>query len=275
MSTRPSGTAAGLVLAAVVAASIVGTHEARADTERAAQSSAEVAYSGFRGPVGMAFAPDGSLLVANWSGGTVDRIAPDATRSVVTDELPSPSGLAIDKAGNIYVALFGANQVVRIDTTGRRSVFVSGLGTPVGMAFAGDNLVIANRGSGEIVSVAPDGSKRVLARGLPSPAGVAPAPDGSLYVANYGGGIARLAPDGKVTEITRDFANPAAGIVVNEAGRVFAVDSGSTVIREVLPEGRSVVVAEGIRSPVGLVLDRDGTLLVGAWGDGSVWRVKL
>ena len=74
---------------------------------------------------------------------------------------------------------------------------------------------------------------------------------------------------------TRDFANPAAGIVVNGAGRVFAVDHGSTVIREVLPEGRSVVVAEGIRSPVGLALDRDGTLLVSAWGDGNVWRVKL
>src|SRR5262249_39776991 len=39
--------------------------------------------------------------------------------------------------------------------------------------------------------------------------------------------------------------------------------------REVLPEGRSVVVAEGIRSPVGVVLDRDGTLLLGAWGDGN------
>lgn len=235
---------------------------------------AKVIHRGFHSPVGMAFGPDGSLYVANWGGGGVDRIAADGRRSVFASDLASPSGLAIDKDGNVYVALFSAGQIVRIDTSGLRSVFASGLGTPVGIAFdARGRLIVANRDRGEIVAVTSDGTKEPLVRGLPAPAGVAVTPDGGYVLANYGGGISRLGRDGIVTEIAHDFARPAAGIVVNKAGRVFAVDYGGATIREVLPEGRSIVIAEGITSPVGLVLDQDGTLLVGAWGDGNIWRI--
>jgi DNA-binding beta-propeller fold protein YncE len=243
-------------------------------TAPASKVPAQVIHQGFQSPVGMAFGPDGSLYVANWGGCTVERIDASGRRSVFAGDLASPSGLAIDKDGNVYVALFNASQIVRIDASGLRSVFASGLGTPVGIAFdAAGSLVIANRGSGEIVAITPNGTKEVLARGLPTPTGVAPEPDGGYVIANYDAGISRLARDGTVTQITHDFARPAAGIAVNKSGRVFAVDYGGAAIREVLREGRSIVIAEGITSPVGLVLDQDGTLLVGAWGDGNVWRI--
>lgn len=57
---------------------------------------------------------------------------------------------------------------------------------------------------------------------------------------------------------------------------MFVVDYGGTTVREILPDGQSQVVADGLRSPVGLVVaPNEASLLTAAWGDGAIYRIPL
>ncbi|AMY12075.1 Gluconolactonase [Luteitalea pratensis] len=94
---------------------------------------AEVFAEGFTAIIGLAFAPDGSLLVVeiarnglvaaflenDWTGALI-RIAPDGARSeLAAGALTAPGGVAVDRDGAIYVtnkSIFsGAGEVVRVE----------------------------------------------------------------------------------------------------------------------------------------------------------------
>src|SRR5216683_5703728 len=51
---------------------------------------------GFSAPVGIHAYGGTSLLVSNWSGGTVERVQADGRRSVFLDNIVSPAGIATD-----------------------------------------------------------------------------------------------------------------------------------------------------------------------------------
>jgi sugar lactone lactonase YvrE len=57
---------------------------------------------------------------------------------------------------------------------------------------------------------------------------------------------------------------------------VFVVDYGGTTIHEVLSDGRTTPIADGLSSPVGLVVTPDGAnLLAATWGDGAIHRIPI
>jgi outer membrane protein assembly factor BamB len=108
---------------------------------------------GFSAPVGIHAYGDTSLLVSNWSGGTVERVQADGTRSIFLDNIMSPAGIAIDAAGVVYVSSYSGDIIVGVGPDGKRRTVADGLATPTGIAFARDGrLLIANRSSGEIVA---------------------------------------------------------------------------------------------------------------------------
>lgn len=91
---------------------------------------ADVASSGglLQGPGGIAYAPDGTLYVANNSGNNIVKV--DDQTGVVTPFsdaqglLDRPAGVVIDHAGNLFVCDYGAEDIVRIRLdTGLASVF--------------------------------------------------------------------------------------------------------------------------------------------------------
>ncbi len=218
----------------------------------------------------------GNLYVAEWGAGRVTRVAPDGKRSLFA-EVSSPSGLAIAADGAIYVASYSRDEVVRFAPDGARSVYVGGLGTPAGLSFdLSGRLLIADRRSNRILATAGDGAVQPVIDGLSTPVGVVQTGDGGHVVANIAGGVTVLRPDGRRVEVREGFHAPGVGLVRTRENRVFAVDYGGTTVREILPGGVSRAVAEGLRSPVGLVVSPDGrSLLTATWGDGAIYRIPI
>ncbi len=234
-------------------------------------------WDGFNSPVGMAFDAAGNLYVAEWGAGRVSRIDPAGVRSTFADGLAGPSGLAIGADGTIYVASYSRDEVYRFTPDGARSVYVTGLATPAGIGFdhAG-RLLIANRRTNQILVVTADGRLQPVIEGLRTPVGAVQTPDGGYVVSNIGGGVTIIRPDGTRIEAGEAFATPGPGVAITKEGRVFVVDYGGTTVREILPSGESRIVADGLRSPVGLTVAHDGaSLLAAAWGDGTIYRIPV
>ena len=234
-------------------------------------------WDGFSAPVGMAFDATGNLYVAEWSAGRVSRIDPQGRRSTFAEGLASPSGLAIGADGAIYVASYSRDEVYRFTPAGVRSVYVTGLATPAGLGFdRAGRLLIANRRTHEILVVDAQGQLKPVVAGLQTPVGAVQTLDGGYVVANIAGGVTIVRPDGSRSEAGKDFKTPGAGVAISSEGRVFVVDYGGTTVREVLPNGESRSVADGLSSPVGLTLAPDGvSLLAATWGDGAIYRIVI
>ena len=176
----------------------------------------------FNGPIGIAVAPDGRIVIADTyndrirvidAGGTVTTLAgsgyPGADDGVADSaSFDTPTGIAIDARGMIYVADTG-NRVVRtVDQHGRVTTPVwaygDGFSRPLGIAVGTDGeLYVADEG-GRIVAIRSDGGIRTLAgAGLGfrdgaggiaqfrSPSGVALLRPGHLVVADAANALVR------------------------------------------------------------------------------------
>lgn len=247
-------------------------------TTHAGTVAVEKLWDGFSAPTGIARAPDGTVYVSNWSGDTVERIAPDGSRSVLVDGVASPSGIAVDGEGSVYVAAYSGDHIIRVGLDGSTTRVVEGLATPAGIAFTKDGrLLVANRASGEILSVdLASGERRVVASALSLPVGVVEMADGSIVASQYGGRVTHVRPDGSVSELGESFSRPGVGILAAGADAVFVIDNGASLVRRVAFDGTSQVVADGLEgSAVALSYGGEGELLVGTWGAGAVYRVRL
>ena len=267
-----------LRIGTLVLVAISGSLPVAVSTPAFADTAAPVRlWDGFSAPVGMAFDAGGYLYVAEWSAGRVTRIDPAGKRSVFADGLSGPSGLAIGPDGAIYVASYSRDEVYRFTPAGARSVHVTGLATPAGLSFdRGGRLLIANRRTNQIVAVTSAGGLDPVIEGLRTPVGVVQIRDGGHVVANLAGGITIIRRDGTRIEAGAGLATPGPGIAVTADDRVFVVDYGGTTIREIRPDGRNRIIAEGLGSPVGLTLSPDGvTLLTATWGDGAIHRIAI
>ncbi|WP_186417433.1 hypothetical protein [Bosea sp. CS1GBMeth4] len=266
-----------LVVATALAFAVTAIFPALSPAAYANPAAPERLWTGFSSPVGMAFDADGHLFVAEWGAGQVSRIDLAGKRAIFADGLAGPSGLAVGPDGAIYVASYSLDEVYRFTRTGERRVHVTGLATPAGLSFdRAGRLLIANRRTNQILAADDTGRLEPVIEGLRTPVAAVQTPDGGYVVSNIGGGVTILRPDGARIEAGGAFATPGPGVAVTKDGRVFVVDYGGTTVREILPDGRSRAVAEGLRSPVGLVVAPDGaSLLTATWGDGAIYRIPM
>ncbi|MBW8639372.1 NHL repeat-containing protein [Hoeflea sp. WL0058] len=269
---RSSLAARALALAVVSASPFVGPTAAFENP-----ATPEKLWDGFSSPVGMAFDAKGNLFVAEWGAGRVSRIDPAGKRTTFADVLSGPSGLTIGPNGTIYVASYSRDEVYRFTPSGERRVHVTGLATPAGLSFdRSGRLLVANRRTNQILSVSRSGGLEPVIGGLRTPVGVVQTPDNGYVVSNIGGGVTILRPDGARIEAGEEFGTPGPGVAMTKDGRVFVVDYGGTTVRKILSDGQSRIVAEGLRSPVGLVVTPDGaSLLTATWGDGTIYRIPV
>lgn len=269
---RPLVAAGALLLAA-----LPSCHFAAATAAYANPVAPEKLWDGFNAPTGIAVHPDGSVYVSNWGGGTVERIAPNGTRSTVLKGIASPAGIAIDAEGTMFVSSYSGDYILRVAQDGTQARVAENLATPTGVAFASNGrLLVANRAAGEILSLdLSNGSRHVVGRGLSLPVGVAEIKDGSVVASQYGGRVTRILPDGSMQELGQSFSRPGVGILPDGPDAVVVIDNGAALVRRVAFDGRSEVVSEGFEgSAVALGRAANGDLLVGAWGAGAVYRVK-
>ena len=173
----------------------------------------------FNGPMGIAFAPDGRLFVADTYNDRIRVIADGAVRTLAGSGLPgsddgdgeaasfdTPAGIAIDAGGTLYVADTGNSVIRRVDPNGRVTTpgwaREAGFFRPVAIA-SGDELYVADEG-GRIVAIHPDRSVRTVAGAAPGyrdgigsaaqfrrPSGVAWRGRGHLVVADAGNALVR------------------------------------------------------------------------------------
>jgi hypothetical protein len=121
-----------------------------------ANATLRVVATGFRAPAGLTFDRNGYLYVANYLNNTIERIAPDGTRSQFSSgtNLRGPIGLAADDMGNVYVANYSGGTVAKINPAGVSTVVASGFKHPYYLVFDRDgNLYVSQQEDNSIVRI--------------------------------------------------------------------------------------------------------------------------
>lgn len=116
---------------------------------------------------GAALLPDGSVLVADWSG-DVHRVTPTGEQSLFVHFNANLYQIATDDAGTLYAASYDGT-VLRLSTAGEATVLQTGFepGRLVTIAAQRDGTVFAAErgGDGRIIRIDRNGSREILYRG--------------------------------------------------------------------------------------------------------------
>ena len=206
----------------------------------------------FNGPIGVAVAPDGRILVADTYNDRVRAIDPSGYVSTIAGsgrqgymdgpaleaQFDTPCGIAIDREGNVYIADSGNGLIRKLDRTGMVSTVhplpLGGyLSRPLGIAIAESGHLYVTDDSGRVTEITPSGGSRTVAGGVPG-------------FANGLGDRAQM--------------RALAGIAVAGPGRLVVVDPRNALIRLVTAVGQG-----DLRAPppptIRPVFDLDGFAL--------------
>jgi sugar lactone lactonase YvrE len=237
----------------------------------------EVVPRGLAGPYGVAVAADGTVSVADHY-----RI----------DGAYQPFAHAVAADGDLLHFTSQYGQAATFDPVTRTSrTRAENLDQPQGIAVRPDGvLLIAEAGAGRVLAIAADDTATVLAEGLGRPVDVAVDADGRCHVADQDTGAVYRLDDGKPTALAEGLDAPQ-GLAFS-GGRLFVVEAGRRRLVEVGPPAR--VVAENLpvapprttqpallveslpgvpRQFAALAAGPDGSLYLGASGDGSILRL--
>ncbi len=245
----------------------------------------------------IASAPDGGLYVGTSPDGKVYRVSASGTATTLFDpEDKYIWALAVDKAGNVFAATGDKGVIYKITPDGKGARFYkTTAGNVVSLAFAkSGDLIAGTESPGRIFRIDPSGKAFVL---LDSPYreihAVRMADDGTIYavaVSSTQGGEDRAAPVPPAVEPT---APPAVPSVSTEITAIAVVEGpvssgassqavprqprklGRGAIYRIRPDGLWDIVWEtGDDAPYDLLLEQDGSLLVGTGTEGKIFRVS-
>jgi sugar lactone lactonase YvrE len=264
---------------------------------------------GFLQPRGVAVNAHGAVFVADRLAGTVTRIAPDQSMTVVVRGLERPVGLAFDSEGRVLVAEERAGRVTRLESSGARTVLVSGVKQPRWLDVGEDGTMFIaarrlTRGTDPepddesaepeaILALTPTGALTVFADGFRALRGIV-AGDGVLFAATDGRrGEAKT--EGVVFQIPilpgaragapaalglpGSFTRPTA-LAQDRLGALFLTTQelstdgqrARRTIAKLHPDGRISLFAAGLDHPQGLGFDPKGNLYVADGPSGRIFR---
>lgn len=235
-------------------------------------------YRGAAKPDDLALDASGRLLFSDYTHGTVSRLEPDGTVTVLHRGLQGPEGLVLLKDGTLVVAEEKTNRIVAFAQGASTQHLLRTMpGNPTlvtcyqgvdGIAWDATTgtLVIPDAPTGTVYRLSTDGRRMsTIATGFVHPVGAVVDASGIVYVADEcGGGIWRLTRDGRRHRIARvgmpdDLALDAfGGIVVtdvrlrNHSVTRFALDGSA----------RTTLARAGLAEPQGLLIDRRGHIYV-------------
>ena len=110
--------------------------------------------SGFVRPTGAWVEPDGSILMVDEYGNTLNRVHPDGSIERLS-AFSIPDDVIEDGSGNIFVAALGDNAVHFISgTTHQDAILAGGIIDPQGLSFdAGGDLVVTDSGNHRLIKL--------------------------------------------------------------------------------------------------------------------------
>lgn len=266
----------------------------------------EIYADGFGDLRGIVVDDDGNVLVTDRDTGTITRIAPDRSHSIVASRLERPIGLALDREGRLLVAEERAGRVVRIEPNGRRTTLVSGIKQPRWLAVSDDGAVFVSArrltrdadpepddesAEPEVVLVRrPHGALDIFADGFKGVQGLS-VTDEAVFAATQGargdrhadGAVFRIPilPDGSSGPRTRvgpsDRYKKPVGLARDRLGALYLTtqaleldDRSKRVVAKLGATGAPTLYAENLDNPQGVAFDADGNLYL---ADGSSGRI--
>jgi sugar lactone lactonase YvrE len=163
------------------------------------------------GPTGIAYAGEGTLVVADGDAGCVRKIGPDGRQSTIACDVERPLGIAVS-GGSYYVTDVARGAVVEAGVRSR--VLLDGLDRPEGIALWGDELFVLDAGARKLFAIScSDARATVIAENLPTGT-----PPGSLSPTLGNTGMSTL--------------SPFSGVAVDERGTVYVAADGEGCILE-------------------------------------------
>lgn len=211
-------------------------------------------------PRGTAISSNGDFFVSVQGNGTVERITPDGTRSVLlsADILGGPLApfdLEVNSAGDLFVSNNATDEILRVDvTTGAIETFATISGTR-GLGFAPDGSLFVSQAGGSISHVDPLGNVGVFAgrsSGIVEPFDTQVDSQGNVFVVNQldpigftDGQVLRFGIDGTVSVFSDVDAR---GLAIGPDDSVFASTAAGTIV-QITPDGVESVFASGLNNP--------------------------
>lgn len=142
---------------------------------RPAMGESDFLANGYDQLMGIAVAPGGTVVFAEYGAGRVHVIEGTAVRDIATG-LDKPMGVAVH-GDTVFVAEAGAGRVVKLRKGSEVDTLVDGLGRPEGLCMSGGKLYIVDTATKALIEADPStGAHDTVATNLPvgAPAGVKP-----------------------------------------------------------------------------------------------------
>jgi sugar lactone lactonase YvrE len=236
----------------------------------------------FLEPDDLVLAPDCSVYISDVRAGTIKQYTREGRLSLVLSGLSSPEGMAFLPDGSMVIAEQGTNRLLHYDfASNTLAPFLDLVNNTAqlgvdGILWDGSNLIVPDSPNGTVFQVSADGKTvRQLASGLARPTGAWAEADGNLLIADENGNaVVRLHPDGTLEKIA-DFSIPD-DVVEDSNGNIFVVTIGDNAVHVITAQNKEdVLLVNGLIDPQGIIFDRDGNLIVTDSGNHQLLRILI
>lgn len=234
----------------------------------------------FLEPDDLVLAPNGSIYISDVRAGTINEYTSTGQLNLIASGLSAPEGMAFLPDGSLVIAEQGKNRLVRYDFQSRALLpfldllnHTNNLGVD-GILWDGINLIVPDSPNGTVLEISSDAKTiRPIASGLARPTGAWLEADGNLLIADENGNaVFRLYRDSRLEKVA-DFPIPD-DVIVDSNGNIFVITLGDDTVH-VLTENQDVTLVSGLNDPQGIVFDRDGNLIVTDSGNHRLIKILI
>jgi sugar lactone lactonase YvrE len=222
---------------------------------------------------------------------TVNRLNAAGNITTILSNLSEPEGLAFLPDGSLVVAEQGRNRLLRVDLSAQAGTqnFVPRLFLQLvnntnhpgvdGIIFdtRSQTLIVPDSPNGALLRVSADGKiLETIARGFARPTGADVEPDGSILVADENGGaIRRVPPGGGAPEVVARMPLPD-DVITDGNGNIYINSLGDNAIHHVdARTGADRIITRALSNPQGIIFDVDGNLIATDPGHHRIVKIVI